>query len=399
GRDGGEGICLTFYSPRDLQKLEKFMEGKPVAEQDIGRQLLQETAAYAETSVCRRKFLLHYFGEEYPHENCGCCDNCNHPKNRIEASVELLLALRVIIEIKEDFKVDYVIDILVGRETDEVLAHRHEMLDSFGCGDAHEPSFWNALLRQAMISGYIEKEVENYGLLKVTAEGRAFIKSPVSFKITEDNEFDEYEEPAAVGTSVLDETLLAMLKSLRHDLAEKMGVPPYVIFQDPSLEDMATTYPVTIDELKNIRGVGEGKALRYGKAFCELIARHCEENEIERLVDLRVRTVANKSKAKVSIIESIDRKVALDDLAKAKGMEMDELLTEIEAIVYSGTKLNIDYYINEVMDEDDMQEIYDYFLEESETDDLNEALDELGDVFSEEEIRLVRIKFLSDLGN
>ena len=399
GRDGGEGICLTFYSPRDLQKLEKFMEGKPVAEQDIGRQLLQETAAYAETSVCRRKFLLHYFGEEYPHENCGCCDNCNHPKNRIEASVELLLALRVIIEIKEDFKVDYVIDILVGRETDEVLAHRHEMLDSFGCGDAHEPSFWNALLRQAMISGYIEKEVENYGLLKVTAEGRAFIKSPVSFKITEDNEFDEYEEPAAVGTSVLDETLLAMLKSLRHDLAEKMGVPPYVIFQDPSLEDMATTYPVTIEELKNIRGVGEGKALRYGKAFCELIARHCEENEIERLVDLRVRTVANKSKAKVSIIESIDRKVALDDLAKAKGMEMDELLTEIEAIVYSGTKLNIDYYINEVMDEDDMQEIYDYFLEESETDDLNEALDELGDVFSEEEIRLVRIKFLSDLGN
>ena len=294
---------------------------------------------------------------------------------------------------------DYVIDILVGRETDEVLAHRHEMLDSFGCGDAHEPSFWNALLRQAMISGYIEKEVENYGLLKVTAEGRAFIKSPVSFKITEDNEFDEYEEPAAVGTSVLDETLLAMLKSLRHDLAEKMGVPPYVIFQDPSLEDMATTYPVTIEELKNIRGVGEGKALRYGKAFCELIARHCEENEIERLVDLRVRTVANKSKAKVSIIESIDRKVALDDLAKAKGMEMDELLTEIEAIVYSGTKLNIDYYINEVMDEDDMQEIYDYFLEESETDDLNEALDELGDVFSEEEIRLVRIKFLSDLGN
>ena len=399
GRDGGEGICLTFYSPRDLQKLEKFMEGKPVAEQDIGRQLLQETAAYAETSVCRRKFLLHYFGEEYPHENCGCCDNCNHPKNRIEASVELLLALRVIIEIKEDFKVDYVIDILVGRETDEVLAHRHEMLDSFGCGDAHEPSFWNALLRQAMISGYIEKEVENYGLLKVTAEGRAFIKSPVSFKITEDNEFDEYEEPAAVGTSVLDETLLAMLKSLRHDLAEKMGVPPYVIFQDPSLEDMATTYPVTIEELKNIRGVGEGKALRYGKAFCELIARHCEENEIERLVDLRVRTVANKSKAKVSIIESIDRKVALDDLAKAKGMEMDELLTEIEAIVYSGTKLNIDYYINEVMDEDDMQEIYDYFLEESETDDLNEALDELGDDFSEEEIRLVRIKFLSDLGN
>ena len=326
GRDGGEGICLTFYSPHDLQKLEKFMEGKPVAEQDIGRQLLQETAAYAESSVCRRKFLLHYFGEEYPHDNCENCDNCLHPKKRIEASVELLQALRVILEIKENFKVDYVIDILLGRETDEVLAHRHEEIESFGCGDEHEAPFWNALLRQAMISGYIEKEVENYGLLKITKEGRRFLMSPVSFQITEDNEFDDYAEPSGGGTSVLDEPLLAMLKDLRRKVAARHDVPPYVIFQDPSLEDMATSYPVTIEELQNIRGVGVGKAKRYGKEFCDLIARHCEENGIERFEDLRVRTVANhEMKLKVALIQSIDRKVSLDDIARSKSIDMDEL--------------------------------------------------------------------------
>ena len=400
GRDGGEGICLTFYSPHDLQKLEKFMEGKPVAEQDIGRQLLQETAAYAESSVCRRKFLLHYFGEEYPHDNCENCDNCLHPKKRIEASVELLQALRVILEIKENFKVDYVIDILLGRETDEVLAHRHEEIESFGCGDEHEAPFWNALLRQAMISGYIEKEVENYGLLKITKEGRRFLMSPVSFQITEDNEFDDYAEPSGGGTSVLDEPLLAMLKDLRRKVAARHDVPPYVIFQDPSLEDMATSYPVTIEELQNIRGVGVGKAKRYGKEFCDLIARHCEENGIERFEDLRVRTVANhEMKLKVALIQSIDRKVSLDDIARSKSIDMDELLTEIENIVYSGTKLNIDYYIEEVMDEDHMEDIYDYFREESETDSLDEALDALGGDYTEEEIRLVRIKFLSELAN
>ena len=400
GRDGGEGICLTFYSPHDLQKLEKFMEGKPVAEQDIGRQLLQETAAYAESSVCRRKFLLHYFGEEYPHENCENCDNCLHPKKRIEASVELLQALRVILEIKENFKVDYVIDVLLGRETDEVLAHRHEEIESFGCGEEHEASFWNALLRQAMISGYIEKEVENYGLLKITKEGRRFLMSPVSFQITEDNEFDDYAEPSGSGTSVLDEPLLAMLKDLRRTVAARHDVPPYVIFQDPSLEDMATTYPITIEELQNIRGVGVGKAKRYGKEFCDLIARHCEENDIERFEDLRVRTVANhEMKLKVALIQSIDRKISLDDIARSKSIDMDELLTEIENIVYSGTKLNIDYYIDEVMDEDHMEDIYDYFREESETDSLDEALDALGGDYTEEEIRLVRIKFLSELAN
>lgn len=399
GRDGGEGICLTFYSPKDLQKLEKFMEGKPVAEQDIGRQLLQETSAYAETSVCRRKFLLHYFGEEYTTENCGCCDNCRKPKQKIEAVSELQMALQVILDVKEKFKVDYIIDVLVGRESDEVLAHRHENLDSFGCGDEHERSFWNAVIRQAMLSGYIEKEVENYGLLRVTSEGRLFLKNGGSFQIMEDNEFDAYEDNASGGTSVLDEELLVMLRDLRKSVANKKGVPPYVIFQDPSLEDMATSYPITIEELQNIRGVGVGKASRYGREFCELIARHCKENDIERFEDFRIRTVANKSKLKVSIIQSIDRQISLDDIARAKGIEYDELLDEIEAIVYSGTKLDIDYYIDDVMDEEHMLDIYDYFLEESETDSLDEAVEELGEDYPERDIRLVRIKFLSEMAN
>ena len=399
GRDGGEGICLTFYSPKDLQKLEKFMEGKPVAEQDIGRQLLQETSAYAETSVCRRKFLLHYFGEEYTTENCGCCDNCRKPKQKIEAVSELQMALQVILDVKEKFKVDYIIDVLVGSESDEVLAHRHENLDSFGCGDEHERSFWNAVIRQAMLSGYIEKEVENYGLLRVTSEGRLFLKNGGSFQIMEDNEFDAYEDNASGGTSVLDEELLVMLRDLRKSVANKKGVPPYVIFQDPSLEDMATSYPITIEELQNIRGVGVGKASRYGREFCELIARHCKENDIERFEDFRIRTVANKSKLKVSIIQSIDRQISLDDIARAKGIEYDELLDEIEAIVYSGTKLDIDYYIDDVMDEEHMLDIYDYFLEESETDSLDEAVEELGEDYPERDIRLVRIKFLSEMAN
>jgi ATP-dependent DNA helicase RecQ len=399
GRDGGEGICLTFYSPKDLQKLEKFMEGKPVAEQDIGRQLLQETSAYAETSVCRRKFLLHYFGEEYTTENCGCCDNCRKPKQKIEAVSELQMALQVILDVKEKFKVDYIIDVLVGRESDEVFAHRHENLDSFGCGDEHERSFWNAVIRQAMLSGYIEKEVENYGLLRVTSEVRLFLKNGGSFQIMEDNEFDAYEDNASGGTSVLDEELLVMLRDLRKSVANKKGVPPYVIFQDPSLEDMATSYPITIEELQNIRGVGVGKASRYGREFCELIARHCKENDIERFEDFRIRTVANKSKLKVSIIQSIDRQISLDDIARAKGIEYDELLDEIEAIVYSGTKLDIDYYIDDVMDEEHMLDIYDYFLEESETDSLDEAVEELGEDYPERDIRLVRIKFLSEMAN
>lgn len=402
GRDGGEGLCITFYVNKDLQKLEKFMEGKPVAEQDIGRQLLQETAAYAETSVCRRKFLLHYFGEVYEEENCGNCDNCLHPKKRVEAKDQLKEALEVIQAIKENFKVDYVIDVLVGNETDEVLAHKHEDLECFGCGEDHEEKWWNAVLRQALIAGYLEKDVENYGLLKLTSAGRKFMKKPVSFKITENNDFDEEVVDAPLrsggGTGAVDPALFSMLKDLRKKMSKQLDVPPYVIFQDPSLEAMATVYPISIEELQNIPGVGAGKAKRYGTEFCALIKKHCEENDIDRPEDLRVRTVVNKSKLKVSIIQSIDRKVALDDIAQAKGIDFGELLDEIEAIVYSGTKLNIDYFLNEVMDEDHMLDIYDYF-KESETDDLDEAMDELGDDYTEEEIRLVRVKFISEMAN
>lgn len=399
GRDGGEGKCITFYTHKDLQKLEKFMEGKPVAEQDIGRQLLQETAAYAETSVCRRKFLLHYFGEVFEVENCGNCDNCLHPKKKVEAKEMLKLALEVISAVKENFKVDYIIDVLVGNETEEILAHKHDKLKYFGAGEDEEEKKWNAVIRQAMIAGYIEKDVENYGLLKITDDGRKYMKKPVAFKVTEDNDFDEDEEPVPQkGGGAADPALFAMLKDLRKKLSKQLDVPPYVIFQDPSLEAMATVYPINIDELQNIPGVGAGKAKRYGAEFCDLIKRHCEKNEIDRPEDLRVRTVANKSKLKVSIIQSIDRKVALDDIASAKGIDFSELLDEIEAIVYSGTKLNIDYFLEEVMDEDHMLDIYDYF-KESETDSLDEAMDELGEDYTEEEIRLVRVKFLSEMAN
>ena len=401
GRDGGEGICLTFFSPHDLRKLEKFMQGKPVAEQDIGRQLLQETAAYAETSVCRRKFLLHYFGEEYEPDNCGKCDNCLHPKERVEAASELLQALKVINAIKEGFKTQHVIDILVGNETDDVIAHRHELLNCFGCGDDHEASFWNAVIRQAMISGYIEKGIENYGLLSITPAGHDYMKDPEEFYITEDREFDDFNDAMGEGTSVLDETLFAMLKDLRRDVARRKNLPPYVIFQDPSLEDMATSYPTTVEELKNIKGVGEGKANRYGAEFVQLIARYCEENEIDRFEDFRIRTVVNKSADKVSIITSIDRQVDLEEIARTKGMTLNELLDEIYSMVESGTKLNLDYYIREVMDDDHMQDIYDYFRE-AEDPDIDDALDEFADdedEYTEEEIKLVRIKFLSENGN
>ncbi len=400
GRDGGEGKCLTYYSPKDLQKLDKFMEGKPVAEQDIGRQLLQETQAYMESSVCRRRILLHYFGEEYKPDNCGNCDNCLRPKTKREATEELQQALQVIVAVKEKFKVDYIIDVLVGRETDEVVAHRHGELDCFGCGEGHERHFWNAVIRQGIIMGYIEKEVENYGILKVTTQGKDFLKSPGRFMISEDNEFDDYEEPTSSGSSAaIDDVLLSMLRDLRKQTAHKLNVPPYVIFQDNSLDEMASIYPVDIEDLQNITGVGQGKAKRYGAEFCALIAKYCKENEIERLTDFRVRTVANKSKSKVSIIQGIDRQMSFVDIAKSLGKDMDELLDEIEAIVYSGTKLNIDYYIEDVMDEDHMWDIYDYFHEESETDCLEEAYDILGEDYTEEEIRLVRIKFLSEMAN
>ena len=399
GRDGGEGKCITFYTYRDLVKLEKFMEGKPVAEQDIGRQLLQETASYAETSVCRRRVLLHYFGEEYTEENCHNCDNCLHPKDLIEAKDDLKLALEVIRDIKENFKVPHVLNVLTGNPTEEVIAHKHDDLECFGCGDQKDSRYWNTVLRQALLNGYIYKEVENYGLLKLTDEGRAFIKKPQSFMISLDNDFEsDYVDTDAGGTAALDEELLAMLKSLRKRVSEEKNIPPYVIFQDQSLDAMATVYPVTIEELKNIPGVGEGKAKRYGKEFCELIMRHCEENEIERPEDMRVRTVINKSKNKVAIIQSIDRKVDLEVLAKSKGLDFDEFLDELDAIVDSGTKLDINYYLKQIMDQEQIDDIFEYFRE-SETDDIDDALDELEDDYTEDQIRLVRIKFISELGN
>lgn len=400
GRDGGEGICIAFYAQKDLKKLEKFIEGKPVAEQDIGRQLLQETAAYAESSVCRRKMLLHYFGEEYLQENCHSCDNCLHPKERREAKQALLIALKAILVLKENFRQDYLVDFITGNPTEDIVSHKHDELEEFGAGEDDDSKVWNPVIRQGIIAGYIEKEVENYGVLKVTAAGKKFMKKPVSFMIALDNEFSAYDEDELQegGSGVLDPRLFKMLKSLRKEMSKKMNIPQYVIFQDVSLEQMATVYPVTLEELQQIQGVGAGKAKRYGKKFVELIKSHCDENEIERPEEMRVRTVAKKSMLKVKIIQSIDRQVALDDIANALGLDFDELLDELEAIVYSGTKLNIDYFLEDVMDEDHVDDLYDYFME-SETDGLKVAMEELGDQYSEDELRLVRIKFISELAN
>ena len=401
GRDGGEGQCITFYINKDLQKLEKFMQGKPIAEQEIGKQLLLETAAYAESSLCRRKILLHYFGEEYEEDNCGNCDNCLNPKKQVEAKDQLCAVLETIIALKEKFKAEYVIDVLLGKETSQILSYQHEDLEVFGSGQGEDERTWNAVIRQALIAGYIGKDIENYGLLKVTKAGHAFLKNPVSFKIVKDVDFDEVEEevPMKGGAScAVDPELYSILKDLRKKIAKRLELPPYVVFQDPSLEAMATTYPITIEELQNIPGVGAGKAKRYGEEFVKVIKAHVEENEIERPEDLRVRTVANKSKLKVSIIQAIDRKIALDELAESKGLEFGELLDEIEAIVYSGTKINIDYFLHEIMDDEHIDDIFDYF-KESESDSLEDAIEEFGMEYSEEEIRLIRIKFLSEMGN
>ena len=400
GRDGGEGRCIAFYTHKDLHKLEKFMEGKPVAEQDIGRQLLRETAAYCESSICRRKMLLHYFGETYPRENCGQCDNCVAPKTRIEAKDYLVLALKAILATKENFKIDYIVDFLRGNENETVLAHKHERLEEFGSGADLEVNLWNAIITQAGLSGYIEKEVENYGILKLTKEGKKYIKHPTSFMVAEDNEFnddvEDYSEEG--GTAVADEELHSMLLNLRKQVARKFDVPPYVVFQDASLEAMTTLYPITPEEMQNIPGVGVGKAKRYGKEFCELIKRYCEENDITRPTDMRVRTVANKSKMKVSIIHGIDHQIDLEEIAKSNGIGFDELLDELEAIVYSGTKINIDYFLEEELDEDCIDEIYEYFRQ-SDTDDLDTAVKNIEGDYEDEVIRLVRIKFISEMAN
>ena len=404
GRDGGEGQCITFYSNKDLQKLEKFMQGKPISEQEIGKQLLLETAVYAESSVCRRALLLHYFGENYTQDNCGSCDNCLNPKKQMEAQDLLCTVLETILSVKEKFKAEHIVDVIVGKETAEVIDYKHQDLEVYGTGESEKPTVWHAVIRQGMLSGYIDKEIENYGLLKVTKSGRAFLEKPTSFKITKDNDFEEEDDDDATirrsggGTGAADEVLFSMLKDLRKKMSKRLEVPPFVIFQDPSLEAMATTYPVTMEELQNIPGVGAGKAKRYGEDFLRLIKTHVQENEIERPVDLRVRTVANKSKLKVFIIQAIDRKIALDDIAISKGLEFPELLDEIEAIIYSGTKINIDYFINEVMEEDHILDIYEYFRE-SQTDEVETALAELGSDYTEEEIRLIRIKFVSEMGN
>lgn len=398
GRDGGEGVCIAFYAYKDLQKLEKFMEGKPVAEQDIGKLLLQETAAYAESSVCRRKLLLHYFGEEYTPDNCHNCDNCLHPKVRREGKEALLVVLRAIIAIKEEFRQDYVIDFVKGRATDDIVSHHHDQLEDFGGGEDMPPKIWNAVIRQGMISGYIDKDIENYGLLRITAAGRRFVKNPTEFTYVEDTDFSE-EEPESIGAeSVLDPTLYNMLVELRSSVAKHHNLPAYVIFQDISLEQMSTLYPVTIDELCNIRGVGVGKARRYGTEFCELIKKYCDENEIDRPEEMLVRTVAKDSMVKVKIIGYLDRRMPLDDIASVLNLEFEELLDEIDSIVYSGTKVNIDYFLNEILDDDQIEDIYEYFRE-NDSDSIDDALDELGADYEENEIRLVRIKFISEQGN
>ena len=400
GRDGEEGICLAFYSRKDLKKLEKFMENKPVAEQDIGKQLLQETEAYAESSVCRRKVLLHYFGEDYPKDNCGMCDNCRHPKTKVEEKDALLIVLTSVKVLKENFQQEYVIDFIKGRGTDDIKAHHHDELEEFGAGEDLDVKLWNPTIRQALIAGYLKKDVESYGLLKLTAAGKAFLKHPSSFMIVMDAEFSDsdYEEETEGATSVLDEELFSMLKDLRKKMARRLQIPPYVIFQDVSLDQMATMYPTTEEELVNIQGVGVGKAKRYGKEFCQLIKAHCEENGIERPEVLRVKTVAKRSMQKVKIIQNIDLQVPLDDIARADGLELCELIDKIEEIVYSGTKINIDYYIEAEYDDDQVDDIYEYFMN-SDTDSLDAAYDELDEDYSEEEIRLVRIKFLSEMAN
>lgn len=400
GRDGGEGICLAFYSYKDLQKLEKFMEGKPVAEQDIGRQLLQETAAYAETSMCRRRVLLHYFGEEYPHDNCGNCDNCRHPKVKRDGKEALLIVLKSIIALKGEFRQDYLVDFIKGRATDDIVSHHHEQLEEFGQGEDMPPKTWNPVIRQGMIAGYIHKDIESYGLLKVTAAGRRFVEKPEDFTYVEDTDFSEQPDDEADdhGLSALDPTLYGMLQDLRRKTAKKLSLPGYVIFQDISLEQMATLYPVSVEELRNIQGVGVGKARRYGKEFCQLIKHYCEENEIERPEEMFVRTVAKDSMTKVKIIGYLDRRMPLDDIASALNLDFEDLLDEIDAIVYSGTKVNIDYFLEDVLDDDQIDDIYEYFRE-SETDSIDDAMDELGGDYSENEIRFVRIKFLSEQAN
>ena len=402
GRDGGEGQCICYYSPKDIERLRKFQIGKPLAEQEIANQLLFETQSYAESPICRRKLLLHYFGEEYNQENCGHCDNCKK-QYRLEDESEILsIALETLQQIGEHFKAEHIVDILHGNETAAVLSYKHNELENFGAAEDVDENILHAILRQAMIERYIKRDVEAYGDLKITAEGRRYMKKPIRFEVPIEIHDEEEEEVIAanmVGSAAADEVLYSILKDIRKKLSKKMDVPPFVIFQDPSLEAMATSYPITIEELQNIPGVGAGKAKRYGEEFLRVIKEYVEENEIIRPEDLRIKTVAKDSARKISIIQAIDRRVALDDLAESKGMSMEEMLEEIEAIVYSGTKLNISYFIKEVVDPDEIEEIEDYF-KHAENDNIKLAMQELGeDYYDELHVRLVRIKFLSEHAN
>ncbi|WP_282126149.1 DNA helicase RecQ [Marinifilum flexuosum] len=400
GRDGGEGRCLTFYSYKDIQKLEKFMQGKPVAEQEIGKQLLMETVSYAESAVCRRTVLLHYFGEKHTDESCGNCDNCLHPKKEFQGEEYVVKALNLVKDVKERFKVDHLVNILIGSQNSAIKSYKHDQLALYGDGDDKDQHFWNMVYRRALINSFIEKDIEQYGVIKIRPEGHAFLEKPYPFMLTDDHDFEgvDAEAPKSGGTAAVDDALLSMLKDLRKKVAKQKDVPPYVVFQDPSLEEMAIHYPTDIEELSHIQGVGAGKAKRFGKEFVALISKHVEENDIERPQDMVVRSVADKSKFKVYIIQSIDRKLDLEDIAEAKGMEYEDLLKEMEAIVYSGTKLNLGYYVDEVIDEDKQEEILDYFYE-AETDNIEDALDELGEEdYSEEDIRLMRILFHSENG-
>lgn len=401
GRDGGEGHCICYYCDKDIDRLNKLMQDKQGSEKEIGQQLLQETKNYCTTNICRRKFLLHYFGEEYTQENCGCCDNCKKSYNMKDATELLQLVLETIIELKEQFKADHIINFLKGHETAAIKSYKHDELDSFGCAVDEDEDLLNAVIRQAMLSGYLKQEIESYGILKITSAGKKFLKKPTEFKVPVegdgDGDSDDMENMA--GCAAADDVLYSILKDTRKKLSKKMNVPPFVIFQDPSLEAMATTYPITYEELQNIPGVGAGKAKRYGEEFIRIIKEYVEENDIIRPEDMRIRSVAKNSQQKISIIQAIDRRVDLDDLAESKGMSMEELLDEIEAIVYSGTKLNINYFIDEIMEEDKRDEIYDYFRT-AHTDSVKEAMKELDeDDISEIDIRLVRVKFQSEMGN
>ena len=408
GRDGREGQCITFYSYKDIQKLEKFMQGKPIAEQEIGRQLLMETVAYAESNSCRRKLLLSYFGEDYHVENCGACDNCLHPKKQFDGREEMAMVIELIESLPERFKMEHLANILTGEMNSIIKSYHHDRLELFGAGKEHSSRFWNAVIHQGLVLHLLYKDIESYGLISVTDLGRAFFEKPYELMLTEDREFAEGEDDdedtaaaaaAARGGGGGDPTLLAMLKDLRRDVARKKGLQPWVIFGDPSLEDISIMYPISYDELKNCQGVGEGKAKKFGKPFIELIAKYVEENEIVRPDDFVMKSIVNKSVNKVYIIQSIDRRIPLEDIADTRKMEMEELLDEIEAIVYSGTTLNLDYYLEQTLDEDVIEEIYDYLHDEAESDDLSVIMEDLKDDFDEFEVRLVRLKFLCEVAN